>query len=246
MRNCNRLLRTAVLASTLFSASLAYSQWSDNQISDCASVTPKGGLALPQTKVGSSSKGELVVKNTSANKVVISGIDQDGGGFYEDFSVDLSQLPVTLKPGESHIFSCTYAPTAPVPWTGGSFAVFVLRFEGSDLDTSVCHYINFILSGDTLGTQSGVSMNDLSTIMTVYPNPTTDKIDVGVSSGYMQSIEVFDALGTVVTTSKNAVSWSWDLRSMSGSKVSAGIYFIRVRARNSTGEFITTRKVIIK
>jgi hypothetical protein len=246
MKTRYNVFRAAAIAAILFSASVSYSLWDDNQVSDCASVTPKGGIKLPSTKVGTSSKGELVVKNTSATKVVISDVDQDGGGSYKDFSVDKTALPVTLMPGESHSFICTYSPTAPVPWTSGTFAIYVFRFEGSDLDTSICHYINFVLSGDTLGTQSGVATSDDASTFNVYPNPATEKVDVSVTKGFMQKAEVFNALGTVVAEAKNVQGWTWDLRTTSGAKATSGIYFVRAVVIGSNGEYVTTKKVVVK
>ena len=248
MKIVTSVFRAVVIAATIFSASISYSFWDDNQVSDCASVTPKGGIKLPSTKVGSSSKGELVVKNTSANKIVISAVDRDGGGTYEDFSVDTSALPLTLMPGESHSFTCGYAPTLPVPWTSGTFAIFVFRFEGSDLDTSVCHYINFVLSGDTLSTQSTVAPNYAHLAgLKIFPLPATDRLILSLEHGLMQQVEIFDELGKTIAGMNNTQKeWSWDLKS-NGTKVAPGVYYVRTLiAVEGQGNVVSTKKILVE
>lgn len=238
-------LRFALLAIVIIFATNVRAQF-DNQVSDCASVTPKGGIRLPSVKVGSSSTGTIVVKNTSSNNIVISEIDEDGGGYYEDFSIDKTALPLPLTPGESHTFICTYSPKAPITWNGETFAIYVVRFEGSELDTSVCHYINFSLRSDTLNAQSGVAVNNDATTFNVYPNPATEKVEVSLTKGYMNQVEVFDALGTTVSRTKNVQRWTWDLRTTSGSTAPSGVYFIRAVTSDAGSDHVMTKKVIVK
>lgn len=239
------IFRFAVLAILVVLAVNTRAQF-DNQVSECASVTPKGGIALPSVKVGSSSTGSIVVKNTSSNNVVISAIDEDGGGFYEDFVIDMTGLPLPLAPGESRTFTCTFSPKAPMTWNGETFAIYVVRFEGSALDTSVCHYINFRLSGDTLGSQSGVDVTNDVASFNVYPNPATENVDVSLTRGFMHQVEVFDALGVLVAATKNVQRWTWDLRTTSGSNAPSGVYFIRAVTNDANGDHVMTKKVIVK
>ena len=106
----------------------------------------------------------------------------------------------------------------------GSYAVIIT--DGSCVDTSDCVEITTV----------GLSSNDFSQNVRLYPNPVTNELNIDVTGSKMVSVEIFSATGqnvyseTVNTSSKMIPTYNWE----------SGVYLINV----TTLEGATVLKVI--
>ncbi|MGH7730244.1 MAG: hypothetical protein ACRENJ_03240 [Candidatus Eiseniibacteriota bacterium] len=68
-----------------------------------------------------------------------------------------------------------------------------------------------------------------------YPNPSSEMVSFARSGGEPEALEVYDLGGrrvvTLLPTGESLVTWRWDGRDTAGSRVGAGVYFARARAR---------------
>jgi hypothetical protein len=108
-----------------------------------------------------------------------------------------------------------------MPATNGQYAVIVN--SGICTDTSACFAINNVAIGES----------DLDNGITVFPNPTTGKLNI-TSSEKIETIEVYDVLGREVLTVKEPSS-EIDL-----SILQTGVYVIRLQTKKG----ISVRKVL--
>jgi hypothetical protein len=108
-----------------------------------------------------------------------------------------------------------------MPATNGQYAVIVN--SGICTDTSACFAINNVAIGES----------DLDNGITVFPNPTTGKLNI-TSSEKIETIEVYDVLGREVLTVKEPSS-EIDL-----SILQTGVYVIRLQTKKG----IAVRKVL--
>lgn len=89
---------------------------------------------------------------------------------------------------------------------------------------------------NTIATTNGISENDLSNSILLYPNPTNGAINIH-SDSFISNITVYNVIGQVslLTTNVNAKKAVVDLGSLEN-----GVYFIRLQTENG----IVTRKVV--
>jgi hypothetical protein len=80
------------------------------------------------------------------------------------------------------------------------------------------------------GTATGISNNNTSKL-TIYPNPTTDFLNI---KGSYASINIYDVFGKLVLTSKSR-------KSIDVSNLSNGVYFVNINTENA----ITVKKITI-
>jgi hypothetical protein len=77
---------------------------------------------------------------------------------------------------------------------------------------------------------TGVETTDMSSLMTLYPNPTTDKIRLSLGGIANGVVEVLDATGrTVLQQNASAVETELDL-----SRLPVGVYEVKVNAPRVT------------
>ena len=115
-------------------------------------VLAGGTVAIPDTSVGQSTSLTVTVSNTGLGAGLISLINVTGAGF--SLSNLPAELPVTIQPGGSTLFTLTFAPTQPGAVTGR------LTF-GADTIT---------LTSTAAGPQLTFSYTSGSTAVTVLPN----------------------------------------------------------------------------
>lgn len=106
----------------------------------------------------------------------------------------------------------------------GNYAVIIT--DGSCIDTSNCVEISTI----------GLSSNDLSKKVSLYPNPITNEMNIDVTDASLVSIEVFSATGQSVYSESVSTSSAM----ISTSNWESGVYFVNI----NTLEGNTTLKVV--
>jgi hypothetical protein len=77
--------------------------------------------------------------------------------------------------------------------------------------------------------------NELSTSLTLYPNPIHDRLNLNIEGGNINevNIQVINSCGQVVLISKNTVGRSSTIVSLDTNELQAGIYFIRITDENA-------------
>ncbi|RYM31305.1 T9SS type A sorting domain-containing protein [Brumimicrobium glaciale] len=106
------------------------------------------------------------------------------------------------------------------PTTNGDYAVIIT--QGPCVDTSACVFVDVL----------GLEGNELKGI-SVYPNPITDELNINNENGALVSVEMIDAKGSVVVSSKAASkSYTFDT-----GELNAGVYILIVRSEKSVRTF---------
>lgn len=130
----------------------------------------------------------------------------------------------------------SYAGLDPKPFSGISY----YRLKQTDFDGAFTYsqVVTVNLSSETPGAIS----------MTVYPNPTTDQVNIQVNDGNlsMQStVEIYNGLGQVVFSSllANMATFNNSVFQVKTENFPAGIYILRLMNAN---EIIASQKLIIK
>lgn len=106
----------------------------------------------------------------------------------------------------------------------GSYAVIIT--EGACTDTSACVEVSTV----------GLSSNDLSKNISLYPNPISNEMHINVSGEAIRSIEVFN------TTGQSVFSKTLDVANItvSTSNWESGVYFVNITTQSGN----TTLKVV--
>jgi hypothetical protein len=104
--------------------------------------------------------------------------------------------------------------------TDGNYAVIIT--QGPCVDTSVCVFV------DVLGLE-GSELKGIS----VYPNPISDELNINNENGALISVEMIDAKGSVVVSSK-AASKSFTFNT---GELNSGVYILIVRSEKSVKTF---------
>lgn len=98
----------------------------------------------------------------------------------------------------------------------GSYAVIIT--DGACSDTSECTEINTI----------GLSSNDLSQIVSLYPNPVSNELNINSNNAEILCVEVFNATGKSIYSDRlNSVGTT-----ISTSNWESGVYFVNIRTNN--------------
>jgi hypothetical protein len=248
MKHQYNLLGVVFTISILFISNL---RAQDNRESDCIRFEPTNGIWLPPAKVGASSEGTFEVHNKNSAPITFEGL-YPRNSYNEYFTVVSPSLPAVIDGNSSLTVTIRFTPSEPFKrttffdGTTGASELFYCQFGGSGIDTNICHYLLYGVGADTAGVQSGVVSETAAQALDVYPNPATEQVKVSMTGGYLRHVEIFDDLGTSIATAQNTTSWSWDLRSTSGAKAPAGVYFVRAVVIGSNGEYVTTKKVVVK
>jgi alpha-tubulin suppressor-like RCC1 family protein len=104
--------------------------------------------------------------------------------------------------------------------TDGNYAVIIT--QGPCVDTSACVFVDVL----------GLEENELKGI-SVYPNPISDVLNISNENGALISVEMIDAKGSVVVSSKAASkSFTFDT-----GELNAGVYILIVRSEKSVRTF---------
>ncbi|PWH86739.1 T9SS type A sorting domain-containing protein [Brumimicrobium oceani] len=106
------------------------------------------------------------------------------------------------------------------PTTNGDYAVIIT--QGPCEDTSACVFVDVL----------GIEDNELNGI-SVYPNPITDELNINNENGALISVEMIDAKGSVVVSSK-AASKSFTFNT---GELNSGVYILIVRSEEAVRTF---------
>lgn len=89
------------------------------------------------------------------------------------------------------------------------------------------------------GTTSGINDIDLSNIISMYPNPNTGKFAVSVSSGSINTIDIYNLLGEKIYTKNIKYETSTEIDLSNSPK---GMYFVKV----TDGEKTFSSKIVVE
>ena len=150
-------------------------------------------------------------------------------GTYFSVSTTNPSLPVKLASAEVLEVSIqftgppgTYDDTLVIVTEAG---IVALRFP-----------IDAVISSSDVRSGTSVAAN-----VNIFPNPSSGLVNVEVSDGRVTSIEILDALGSVVER-LDASRTTWD-----GSQAANGVYFVRVAVIGSDGKpYAMTRRVVLE
>jgi hypothetical protein len=131
-------------------------------------------------------------------------------------------------------------------WTGSSSGISGFNVSGPDQD-GYC-YLSVIGSNQMAGAEPTRQFS-----LAAIGNPVSDKarISYSVAQSCPVSICVYDPSGRLVNTlvNENQPSGShqviWDGTDNSGMKVHSGVYFVKMRAGNSSAAFSAARKLVL-
>ena len=164
-----------------------------------------------------------IIGNFDVNTLSVNPNFADFGWWYDYFTGDSMfvtnlQLPITLLPGEFHIFTSKRLPT-PEP----------------DIVTGIERNEN-------------ISVIKNFELMQNYPNPfnPSTKITFLLPQASFVSLKVYDLLGrevkTLVNGKLNSGSYTFDFNA---SDLASGIYFYRISAQNEKNNFTRVRKMML-
>lgn len=106
------------------------------------------------------------------------------------------------------------------PTANGDYAVIIT--QGPCVDTSACVFVDVL----------GIEDNELNGI-SVYPNPISDELNINNENGTVVSMEMIDAKGSVVVSTKAASkSFTFDT-----DELNSGVYILIVRSEKAVKTF---------
>jgi N-acetylneuraminic acid mutarotase/predicted GH43/DUF377 family glycosyl hydrolase len=159
----------------------------------------------------------------------------------------ISQETLTLETGESHLLSASvlpaYAADRSIVWHSINGDVATVSEEG--LVTAISTGSTFIRAtakgGDCFAacvvSVTSVGVRDIHTVkVDLFPNPSTDHINLNMGQTDIYSVEIFSNTGRIICQ-RDFEGYSHQIDLTSFQK---GVYFITIRSK----EFVTTRKII--
>ena len=106
------------------------------------------------------------------------------------------------------------------PILAGDYSVIIT--DGACVDTSACVFVDVL----------SLEENEFKGI-SVYPNPITDELNINNENGALVSVEMIDAKGSVVVSSKvDSKSFSFNT-----GELNSGVYILIVRSEKSVRTF---------
>jgi hypothetical protein len=165
--------------------------------------------------------------------------------FYNDQIDPLNVIGVRLAQGVNFMI-VNVLPTVPTQLASEKMIEVVLRWNGaaSTPDTLIIETKDKLTSlrfPIDVSPRSAVLMSERpEPQLVVAPNPSNGPVNIILASGKIGSIEVLDILGNLIQRI-NAPEAQWD-----ASVAPRGSYFIRVLGSDDAGEFLITRKIVLK
>jgi flagellar hook assembly protein FlgD len=77
----------------------------------------------------------------------------------------------------------------------------------------------------------------------IYPNPSSDFINIEVIGNKDLNLNVYDVQGKLVFKTVFNSSYTWNATNMNGSRLQKGNYFLKLSDKNS-GKVLITEKII--
>ncbi len=177
--------------------------------------------------------------STDKDSLLIKAISLDSQ--YAFFTLEplnaCSNLPMTVAPGDYLAVRISLAASSSVLYRNK------LRFVlGNGMAPIV-----FNVEAMRVMPQDAVSTNlpqSPSFTFSTIPNPSSGNIAIQISGAAKADIEIFDAIGKLVTLEKDITSWIWNGRSLGGSRVPSGNYLIRATSRDNSGTVLVETKQV--
>jgi hypothetical protein len=115
-----------------------------------------------------------------------------------------------------------------------------------DADHSLTSASEFVLEGSP-ETSAAVHAMDNSTVnVSIVPNPVSTNLTARIVGTNAAMIEVYDMLGTMVTSASVTNQWNWNTMS-NGQPVAAGVYILRFNGIGTDGNpFVISKRVVIR
>ena len=142
----------------------------------------------------------------------------------------LSGLGGTIKVGVS-IENSSWSQTNTVPATSSNSVSYVLGSGGAR-----------VANEGAVVSDSDVLQEDLDATIKIYPNPSTDKLYVGVPAIGNVSIEILSLDGKVLSNSNHLVKEKGEIIQVDAVTLPKGVAFIRLK----TEESVTISKILLK
>lgn len=176
--------------------------------------------------------------------------------FYNNLGIDVTVNSVSLKDGQYFAVQSTN-PATPFLLHPNSQMSVTIVYTATDKavhhDTllfttthSIVQSGGFELQGVQAAT-SGVKAEIPSGVsITLAPNPMTSSITATIGGVTSATVEVYDILGTLLTSAPVMNIWRWNATSSTGEHVSNGSYFVRINGVSNDGiPFVTTKRIIV-
>ena len=168
---------------------------------------------------------ELVATNANHNSqadINILSIEETNNEGVQYLEISSEELPYALAYGQD--FSFTIAPVAPMA-KSVAHTTIKLTSDAGEIEYAV------EIDGELL------SVTELSSKVTVYPNPANGSVRVEAGNG-IESIHVYNVLGTLVET----VNANGKTVNVNLSDYSDGVYFFSIRQNNGT---VSNQRVVV-
>ena len=186
------------------------------------------GLIATETSVALNAQNPdaaLVATNANHNTqadINILSIEETNEEGVQYLEINSEELPYTLAYGQN--FSFTITPVAPAA-KSVAHTTIKLTSDAGEIEYAV------EIDGELL------SVNELSSKVTVYPNPANGSVRVEAGNG-IESINVYNVLGTLVET----VNANGKTVNVNLSDYSDGVYFFSIRQNNGT---VSNQRVVV-
>lgn len=192
-----------------------------SELQDLGLVAEETSVMLDAEQAGAELVASNANHNTQAdiNIVSIEEVNDEGMHYLE---ISSEALPFALAYGESFIFSI--APIAPEAKSVAQTKIVVTSDAGT-LEYSVS------IDGELL------SVTELSSKVTVYPNPANDQVRVESNNG-IESVMVYDMMGALLQT----VPANGNTVNVNLNGYSNGVYFFSIRQSDGT---VSNRRVVV-
>jgi hypothetical protein len=159
-------------------------------------------------------------------------VDYDGGG--DPYSANWTTLDYTMSGG-----GFLFVESGDISLSAfNSEAVYIAFHYTSTVDQSATWEIDdIVIAGDKV--PGMFEFNDLSNLVTVYPNPSSGFVTVENSNGYFDRMIIQTVTGNIIRNAEVSI----ELLQLNLSDVEKGIYFISLI--NSVNNQTVTKKLLI-
>ncbi len=151
-----------------------------------------------------------IIDNVNISTVVFDGVilSLQSGATYQWLDCDNGMAPIPGATDQDFI-----------PTVDGNYACEVSA--GSCVDTTVCKFVD-----SNFGV--GISTVDFADLISIYPNPATEILNVKHPSGMAVNIEIYDGIGNLISSQVS----SSGLASLNIDTLANGIYFLKVSSES--------------
>jgi|GEM_PF-2206690 len=194
-------------------------------------------ITNPNFSVQSCVNDTIAVTNTTASTITINNMLIPSNA---NITLVGNVTPVTLAPGQS--------VNAVVQFCGNGTVNQV--FDAPlyiATDQSIQPQVYSIQAIDAAAASSVAENAPVSIDFSIQPNPSAGDVTINVSGAGKVKAEIYNLLGSLVTTLDGTSNISWNGSDASGSQVSSGAYIVRVSGTDVNGQpFVASKEMVIQ